>query len=108
MAWTDCLRDVACVVQILYTGGIWGFLTHIEYWLNDSDPSKSDAVLFFSNVSPIIPAASNGTCSVRSAQNGNAISLEPEACVATGADMTTYVTTQLAQMFNITGDYSSS
>ena len=97
-----------CTAQLLYTGGIWGFLTHIEYWLNEADPSKSDAVLFFSNSNPIIPSGANGTCSVRSTQNGSPISLEPSACKATGADMTNYVTERLAQMFNITGQYRSS
>ncbi|CAL8462902.1 g2436 [Coccomyxa elongata] len=91
-----------------YTGGIWGYLTHIQYWVNPSDPSKSDAVLFFSNVNPVIPSGPNGTCSVRSAQNGALISLDPGACNPNGADMTTYVTNRIAQMWNITGSYSSS
>ncbi len=95
-------------MQLDYTGGIWGYLSHIQYWVNPSDPSKSDAVLFFSNLSPIIPAGPNGTCSVRSAQNGGPISLEPAACNLNGADMTTYVVNRIAQMWNITGSYSSS
>jgi len=43
-------------MQILYTGGIWGFYTHIEMWLNHNDLSKSDAILYFTNLSPAIPA----------------------------------------------------
>lgn len=95
-------------MQLEYTGGIWGYFTHIHYWVNSGDPSKSDAVLFFSNVSPIIPSSPNGDCSVRSAQNGALISLEPSACNPGGADMTSYVTDRIAQMWNITGSYSSS
>jgi hypothetical protein len=97
-------------MQLLYTGGIWGFLAHIEYWVNSSDPSKSDAVIFFSNLNPIIPADSNGACAVQSLQNSSTISLEASACTDSpgGADMTNYVTTHLAQIFIITGNYSSS
>lgn len=95
-------------LQVEYTGGIWGYYTHIEYWANLADPSKSDAVLFFSNVSPIAPAGANGTCAVLSAQNGAPIKLKDSACNPQGADMTSWVTTQLAQIWNITGTYSSS
>ncbi len=95
-------------VQILYTGSIWQYFATIEYWINRSDPSKSDAVLFFTNVSPVIPLGSNGFCVVRSSRDGSAISLESSACSPSGADMTPYVITRLAQMWNITGDYSSS
>ncbi|CAL8462903.1 g2437 [Coccomyxa elongata] len=94
--------------KILYTGSIWQYFATIQYWINPSDPSKSDAVLFFTNVSPVIPSGSNGTCAVRSSRDGSAISLESSACNPNGADMTPYVTQRLAQMWNITGDYSSS
>ena len=47
---------MCCALQILYIGGIWGFHTHIEMWLNHDDPSKSDAILYFANLSLAIPA----------------------------------------------------
>lgn len=43
-------------MQLAYTGGWWGFYTTIKYYRNLDDPTKSDAVLFFSSVSPAIPA----------------------------------------------------
>ncbi len=95
-------------MQILYTGSIWQYFATIQYWINPSDPSKSDAVLFFTNVSPVIPSGTNGTCTVRSSRDGSAISLESSACNPNGADMTPYVIKRLAEMWNITGDYSSS
>ncbi|BDA48100.1 probable protein flp at N-terminal half [Coccomyxa sp. Obi] len=101
------VRQLANAKLLSYTGGIWGFYTTIDYWVNPSDPGKSDAVLFFSNVSPIIPSDSDGTCSVQSARDGSIISLEPSACDPSGADMTRLVIRRLAQMWNITGNYSS-
>jgi hypothetical protein len=36
--------------------GHLGIYTHISMWLNHADATKSDAVLYFSNVNPAIPA----------------------------------------------------
>ncbi len=44
-----------CVAQLMYVGGIWGFHTHIEMWLDHADPTKSDAILYFTNLLSIIP-----------------------------------------------------
>ncbi len=39
----------------MYVGGIWGFHTHIEMWLNHDDPTQSDAILYFTNLLSVIP-----------------------------------------------------
>jgi hypothetical protein len=102
--------DALPSLQIEYTGGIWGYLTHIVMWLNIQDPAASDAVVFFSNLNPAIPAGADGACLVSAADNSAPISLQPYMCGAmdSGADMTTYVSNRLASMWNITGSYSSS
>ena len=50
------LSHATPAMQIMYIGGIWGFSTQVQMWLNHADPTKSDAVLFFSNLNPAIPA----------------------------------------------------
>ncbi len=79
-------------------------------WVNTADPAKSDAVLFFSNSNPAIPAGPNGSCAVQAANNGGQINLVQSACgvLDAGADMTQPVTDALASMWNITGKYSTS
>ena len=47
---------MVCVLQIMYIGGIWGFHTHVEMWLDHADPTKSDAILYFTNLASAIPA----------------------------------------------------
>ena len=38
------LSHATPAMQIMYIGGIWGFSTQVQMWLNHADPTKSDAV----------------------------------------------------------------
>ena len=65
-AWQACAAlggmssgHAAPAMQIMYIGGIWGFSTQVQMWLNHAEPTKSDAVLFFSNLNPAIPAGTH-------------------------------------------------
>lgn len=95
-------------MQLAYTGEIWGFAAQITMWVNPSDPSKSDAVVFFSNLSPAIPFGADGSCSVVSPQDGSRIDLDSRACGnENGAGMTDILTDQLAKIWGITGNFGS-
>ena len=38
-----------------FLGSQWGTQSVYKYYKNDEDPSKSDAIFYFSNTSPAIP-----------------------------------------------------
>ena len=42
-----------------FLGGQWGVQSVYKYYKNDKDPSKSDAILYFSNASPAIPSGNH-------------------------------------------------
>ena len=41
--------------QVEFLGSQWGTQSVYKYYKNDEDPSKSDAIFYFSNTSPAIP-----------------------------------------------------
>ena len=43
-------------VQVEFLGSQWGTMSVYKYYTNDADPSKSDAIVYFSNTSPAIPS----------------------------------------------------
>lgn len=97
-----------CVLQLTHNGGIWGFQTQITVWVNAVDASKSDAVVVFSNLNPVIPVGIDGSCSVLSPRDSSRIDLEKNLCGnQEGASMTSYVTDQLARIWGMPASYSS-
>ena len=53
----------------MYVGGIWGFHTHVEMWLNHADPTKSDAILYFTNLLSTIPAGMHSCTTSRKSRS---------------------------------------
>ncbi|BDA48098.1 probable protein flp at N-terminal half [Coccomyxa sp. Obi] len=94
--------------QLTHNGGIWGFQTQITVWVNAVDASKSDAVVVFSNLNPVIPFGMDGSCSVLSPEDGSKIDLNKNLCGnQEGASTTSYVTDQLANIWGMPVRYSS-
>jgi hypothetical protein len=83
------------------------YFAQIRMWVNEKDPSKSDAVLFFSNASPAIPAGPQGCAVANPANGGSPLQLDAALCGngVDGQDATTPVVTQVAAIWNITGQY---
>ncbi len=99
---------LCCALQLTYIGEIWGFEAQITLWVNPDDPTKSDAVVFFSNLSPAIPFGADGSCSVLSSRDRSRIDLDPRACGNDmGAGMTSIITDQLAKIWSINGQFAS-
>lgn len=85
------------------------YYAQIHVWVNEKDPAKSDAVVFFSNASPIIPAGPNGCAVTSAAANGGVLQLSKDICGdGTGLqDVSTAVVDRMAEIWNITGAYYS-
>ena len=47
------------LVQVEFLGSQWGTMSVYKYYTNDADPSKSDAIVYFSNTSPAIPSGAS-------------------------------------------------
>ncbi len=50
-------------VQVEFLGSQWGIMSVYKYYTNDAEPSKSDAIVYFSNTSPAIPSGVSLTLS---------------------------------------------
>ncbi|CAL8462904.1 g2438 [Coccomyxa elongata] len=94
--------------QLTHNGGIWGFQTQITVWVDAVDASKSDAVVVFSNLNPVIPFGMDGSCSVLLPKDSSRIDLNKSLCGnQQGASMTSYVTDRLARIWGMPASYSS-
>ncbi len=80
------------------------FYAQIRMWVNAADPARSDAVVFFANLSPAIPAGPQG-CAVALPAGGGALQLDPKACSSANnsADISTPVVQRLAGIWNMAG-----
>ncbi len=96
------------VLQLTHNGGIWGFQTQITVWVDTVDASESDAVVVFSNLSPVIPFGMDGSCSVLSPRDSSRTDLNEDICGdQNGASMTSYVTDRLARIWGMPASYSA-
>ena len=60
LQWIDDIRvrhtHLLSASQVEFLGSQWGTQSVYKYYKNDEDPSKSDAIFYFSNTSPAIPS----------------------------------------------------
>ena len=96
--------------QLTHANLVWArrnYYAQIRVWVNERDPARSDAVVFFSNISPVIPAGPNGCAVASPAAAGGVLQLSKDACGdGTGLqDVSTAVVKRMADIWNITGDY---